>query len=113
MFDLISRVRSWTVGDGAPALAALSSEAWALVASIGDEAAAQALAYETAAGRFRAVSLFVRHAQTKRGGSPEEQAAAFEGLRAAVLEAKAGAPSFDETLDKFRLALTSTPGQES
>ncbi len=115
MFDLISRACSWTAGDGEPALAVLSAEAWAQIASLADVVEAQTRALEVGAGRLRAIALYLRAAQGKRNASPAEQIAAFEGLKAAIVEANVdvGALGFDATLDKFRLALISTPGQES
>jgi hypothetical protein len=115
MFDLISRLRSWTAGDDEPARAALLAEAWEQIVLLADVVEAQTRALEVGAGRLRAIGLYLRAAQGKRNASLAEQIVAFEGLRAAIVEANAdaGALSFDATLDKFLLALTSTPGQES
>lgn len=98
------------------ALEVLSAKARKELKSLGDEAQTKAKTYEEAARLYRGILAYVATAEAAiTTGSPQEQAAAFVALVAAISEANSRLKplSAAESLEKFNLALTRVAGPSS
>jgi|GEM_PF-4850830 len=99
----------------APALEALSEEAWQRLVDLRDGLLREVAGLEEAARGFRKVIEFLELAQEKRHAPEHEQVSAAEGLFAAMRSAGAsrGSLSVNQILARLLLGMTKVSGKES